>query len=100
MIDVNAARRKLLMRWRQNNFVELHEPDDTEEYSYIALQLQPEDYEDEFDFLYWEPAMIALEKEVIKHDNRKFYKVEVFCDDDILVIASSRGQYPECPKSE
>jgi len=97
MIDVNEARCTLLKRWRQNRFVELDEPDDTEEYSYIALRPKPEDYKDDFDFLFWEPALIALEETVARDDNREFYKVEVYYDDDILVIASSRGKYPQSP---
>lgn len=100
MIDVNEARCKLLKRWRQNRFEELDEPDNTKEYSYIAMRPKPEDYEDDFDFLFWEPALIALEKAVIEDDAGKFYKVEVYYDDDILIIASSCSKYPQPPKPE
>lgn len=100
MIDVNEARCKVLLRWRQNRFIELDEPEDTKEYSYVATRPKPEDYEDDFDFLFWEPCLITLEKTVLKEDGGKFYKVEVYYVDDVLVIASSCGKYPQPPKPE
>ena len=98
-VDVVKARQVLYQRWLQNRFVELDEPEDTEEYCYIAVLPKPEDYTDDFDFLFWEPALIALEEEVAKCEDGKFFKVDVFYEDDSLCITSSRGKYPTTSKT-
>jgi len=101
MLDVVNAKRVLESRWVRNGFVKLDEPEEGKGELYVAMKPQPEEYNEDFDFLYLEPAMQALEEAVAKEDGGKYYLVDVYYDDDVLSIISSCGKVePKKVKNE
>ena len=92
MIDVVNAKRNLEVRWVRNGFTKLEEPEEGKGQLYIAMKPKPEEYNEDFDFLYLEPALLALEGAVANEDGGKYYLVDVYYDDDMLCIISSCGE--------
>ena len=91
MFDVNELKVLLESRWTLNGFTKLEKPEVADPL-YVAMKSPPEDDEDSFDFLYWEPASQALEEAVAKEDGGKYYLVDVYYKGDILCVLSSRGK--------
>jgi hypothetical protein len=93
MIDIKTLQATLNLRWLTNGFTKLAEPVETEDYLYLALEIPKDLSDDDFDFLYWEPALIAMERAVVLEEGKSFYRVAVFYEDDKLVFASTRGDH-------
>lgn len=87
MIDTDVFRKKLETRWVANKFTKLDTPLNVPDL-YVAIQPTPEQYEN-FDFLVWEPAMIAFEESMLWEDY-SYYEVDVYYVGDVLIICSSR----------
>lgn len=92
MIDVKTLQATLELRWLTNGFTKLSEPEEAEDYLYMALKIPEDLSDDDFDFLYWEPSLIALEKAMVLEEGKSFYRVAVFYEGDNLVIGSTRGR--------
>jgi hypothetical protein len=93
MIDIKTLKATLELRWLTNGFTKLPEPVETKEYLYIAVEVPEGTSDDDFDFLYWEPALIAMECAMVLEEGKSFYRVAVFYEDDKLVFASTRGDH-------
>jgi hypothetical protein len=100
MIDIKTLKATLELRWLTNGFIKLAEPEDVEDYLYTGLAISEDTSDDDFDFLYWEPALIALEKAMVLEEGKSFYRVAVFYEDGNLVIASTRGSHLDVHGSE
>jgi hypothetical protein len=89
MIDTDVFRKKLEARWLVNKFTKLDTPLVVQDL-YVAVRPTPEQYEN-FDFLLWEPAMIAFEESMLWEDY-SYYELDVYYVEDVLIICSSRGK--------
>lgn len=81
-------------RWIRNGFVKLDEPVEDTYGIYSAFQAGDKDCTnaETFRFIYLEPTILAIEREIPKSENGEFYCITVECDaNNVFSITSSRG---------
>jgi len=85
-------------RWIRNGFVKLDEPVEDACGIYCAVKLDADDCytATDFDFIYLEPTILCIEKEMPLSEQGEFYCVDVQCrSDNVFVVTSTRGTQPE-----
>ena len=90
MIDVVEYQKRLEQRLLMQ-LVKLDEPMDTNESWHVAMEPTSDDYRDDFDMFFWEPAVFSLLKAFIVEGIKEFYCADVYYEGDVLVINVSRG---------
>lgn len=80
-------------RWIRNGFAKLDKPVENTYGVYSAVQIGEDCIDAEtFRFIYLEPTILAVEREIPISENGEFYYISVeYRVDNVLVITSSRG---------
>jgi hypothetical protein len=89
MIDVGDYRKRLEARFLAAGFTKLDKPVETEDVLYVAMT---PDADGNFDSYFWEPAVQSMLKAM--EDVKKFYRLDVYYDDDVLCVTASCGDNP------
>jgi hypothetical protein len=90
MIDVNVYRDKLEKYFLGAGFTKLEEPEDTKDNFYAAMVPDGS----HFDSFFWEPAVQGMVRAMTEAGIKKFYRLDVYYDGDVLCVTASPGDNP------